>query len=421
MKNKHDKLRGAKPVNHWVNIITLLYIEPVVRRIFKLQSVNAEVVPHTGPGIVVANHVNLLDPPWIYSVLDRPVHFVATEELFRKRILSAAVRLVGVFPIRKAAQDFQSVKNIINLLKQGVLIGIYPEGSRSWDGTNSPIIPTIARLIRRMRVPVYSCRVEGGYLNFPRWAAKMRPIPVRLVFDKLYEGDSLPDSDEKIISDIAAAIHIRDYELKIPELKRRVSGLALGISRILYRCPHCQSLESLKTVEPKSTNLVECQSCYSTWKVDLGSRLTPVDDQGNATGEPRTVAELYKQVKAMPLNTIRSSLIQLESGEKLYLVSRRHFLYREKLYPDLRIFGFGRAFLTDRRFVFRGRVKRRGKVRVSAPLEQIESLSIEPGDKLHFIYQGILYRIPIRRESAAKWYDFLSQLVERRRAEVAEK
>jgi len=422
MKNKHEKLRGAKPVNHWVNIITLLYVEPLVRRIFKLQAVNAEVVPHTGSGIIVANHVNLLDPPWIYSVVNRPVHFVATEELFRKTILSAAVRLVGVFPIRKAAQDFQSVKNIINLLRQGVLIGIYPEGSRSWDGTNSPIIPTIARLIRRMRVPVYSCRVDGGYLHFPRWAAKMRrPIPVRLVFNKLYGGDSLPGSDEKIISDIAAAIRIRDYELKILELKRRVSGLALGINRILYRCPHCRSLESLKAVEPKSTNLVECQSCYSTWKVDLGSRLTPVDDQGNASGEPRTVAELYKQVKAMPLNTIRSSLIQLESGENLYLVSRPHFLYREKLYPDLRIFGFGRAFLTDRRFVFRGRVKRRGRVRVSAPLEEIESLSIEPGDKLHFIYQEILYRIPIHRESAAKWYDFLSQLVERRKAEVAAK
>ena len=186
----------------------------------------------------MANHVNLLDPPWIYSVVTRPVHFVATEELFRKTILGAALRMVGVFPIRKASQDFQSVKNIITLLRAGVLIGIYPEGSRSWDGTNSPIIPTIARIIRRMKVPVYSCRVDGGYLNFPRWAAKMRPIPVRLVFNKLYDRDTLPDSDEKIIEEIAAAIRIQDYarvnRAAVREMHRQVGDLVLdehGVAR----------------------------------------------------------------------------------------------------------------------------------------------------------------------------------------------
>jgi hypothetical protein len=174
-------------------------------------------------------------------------------------------------------------------------------------------------------------------------------------------------------------------------------------------------------VEPKSTNLVECRSCYSRWEVDLGSRLTPVDDHGNPVGEPRTVAELYQQIKAMPLTVIHSSLIQLDDDEKLYLVSRPHFLYREKSYPDLLIFGFGRAFLTDRRFVFQGRLKARGNVRVSAPLEEIESLSIEPGDKLHFIYREVLHRIPLSRESAAKWYDFLDNLMERRKAALREK
>ena len=419
MRSKHDKLRGAKPVSRYFNVFTRLCIEPVVRHAFKLTAINAQIIPKTGPAIIVANHVNLFDPPWIYSVVKRPVHFVATEELFRKTVLSAAIRLAGVFPIRKAARDFQSVKNIINLLREGVLIGIYPEGNRSWDGTNNPIIPTIARLIRRMKVPVYSCRVDGGYLHFPRWAAKMRPVPVRLVFNKLYESDTLPNSDEKIIADIAAAIHIRDYELELPAQRRRVSGLALGVNRLLYRCPHCQSLESLRSVEPKSTNRVECRSCYSTWEVDLGSRLTPVDDHGNATGEPRTVAQLYRQIKAMPLNTIYSSLIQLENGEQLHLVSRPQFLYREKVYPKLRIFGLGRAFLTDRRFVFRGRSKARGRVLVSAPLEQTESLSIEPGDKLHFIYRGLLYRIPFHRESAVKWYDYFYQLIERRKAALS--
>ena len=70
---------------------------------------------------------------------------------------------------------------------------------------------------------------------------------------------------------------------------------------------------------------------------------------------------------------------------------------------------------------FFGTVKVGERGQVVIPKEARELFSIEPGDKLHFIYQGILYRIPIRRESAAKWYDFLSLLVERRKAEIAEK
>ncbi len=416
MATKRDNLRDAKPVNPLFYIFVSQYLRPPIRRFFKLLALNKDIIPRTGPAILVANHVNFFDPIWIYDVVDRPIHFVATEELFRGRILSFIVRLFGTIPFRRQAQDFQSIRNIIKMLQAGGLIGVYPEGTRTWDGTNSPIIPTIARIIRRMKVPVFFCRLEGGYLHFPRWADKWRPIQVRLIFDKLYTPGTIPDSEEQVITDIADAIRIPDYDLKIPGAKRRLSGLASGIHKIIYRCPNCQSIESLKAVEPLASNQVECHSCFATWEVDLGSRLTPVDENGEATGERKTVAEVYRQIKAMPLKPIRSSLIRLERGEKLYLVSRPHFLYREKQYPNLRLFGFGRAFLTDKRFVFRGSLKRRGRVRLAAPLEEIDSLIIEPGDKLHFIYRGHLYRIPFRRESPVKWYDYLERLIEPRRS-----
>ena len=415
MATKRNNLRDAKPVNPLFYILVSQYLRPAIQRIFKLQPLNKDIIPRAGPAILVANHVNFFDPIWIYAVIDRPMHFVATEELFRRRVLSFLVRVFGTIPFRRQAQDFQSIRLIIRMLQAGGLIGVYPEGTRTWDGTNAPIIPTIARIIRRMKVPVFSCRIEGGYLHFPRWADKWRPIRVRLIFDRLYTSDTIPDSEEQVITDITEAIRIPDYRLKVPEVKRRVPGLASGIHKILYRCPNCQSVESLRATKPLATNQVECHSCFASWEVDLGSRLTPVDEDGEAAGESRTVAEIYRQIKVMPLKPIRSSLIRLEEGEKLYLVSQPHFLYREKRYPDLRIFGFGRAFLTNRRFIFRGRLKKRGKVRLAAPLEEIDSLTIEPGDKLHFMYRKHLYRIPFRRESPVKWSDYLERLIELRK------
>jgi len=251
MDKKRDKLRDAKPVNPLFYIFASLFLRSPLFRLFNLQPVNKEVIPLSGPAILVANHVNFFDPIWIYVVIDRPMHFVATEELFRGRLLSAFVRQFGTIPFRKQAQDFQSIRLIIELLRAGGMIAIYPEGIRSWDGTNSSIIPTIARIIRRVKVPVFSCQLEGAYLHFPRWADKWRPIRVRLKFDRLYTPETIPDSEEQVIEDIAGAIRIPDYEMRLPQPKRRVTGLASGIHKLIYRCPHCQSVESLKAVQER--------------------------------------------------------------------------------------------------------------------------------------------------------------------------
>jgi hypothetical protein len=203
--------------------------------------------------------------------------------------------------------------------------------------------------------------------------------------------------------------------MRLPQPKRRVGGLASGIQKIIYRCPNCQTVEGLKAVEPLSTNRAECQSCFAAWEVDLGSRLTPIDDQGQPVGEAKAVAEVFRQIRALPLKSIRNDQIDLEEGETLYLVSRPHFLYRERQFPKLRIFGFGRAYLTDRRFVFHGQSKRRGDVHITIPLEEIDAVTVEPGNKLHFMRKKVLYRIPIRGESPVKWFDTLRQLNQERK------
>ncbi len=404
------RLRGARPVNRWFYHFLSVTIRGLLRHVFRLQPVNAGVIPRRGAAILVANHVNFFDPIWIYDVIPRPIYFVATEELFRGWFVNALVRFFGTFPKRKASGDFKSIRSLMSILKQGNIVGIFPEGERTWDGTNTPMIPTIARLIRRVKVPVYACRLEGGYLSWPRWADRWRRIPVRMVFSRVFAPEEIPDSDERVLEEIGGVIRTRDYELPIRE-RRWFSGLAAGVYKVVYRCPDCGTVEGLRAVHPPATNRVECRSCSASWKVDIGSRLTPVDENGAAIGESRTVAELYRSIRSLPLPAIRSSLLPLEEGETLYLVSRPHLLFWERRFPHLRIHGLGRAFLTDRRLLFRGQAA----VRLSAPLQELDSLTIEPGDKLHFRYAGVLYRIPFRGESPVKWLDFITRLLEEAR------
>jgi 1-acyl-sn-glycerol-3-phosphate acyltransferase len=398
--------RDVRPVSGWFYQLMLLLLRRPIRHFFRLQPVNERVIPRSGAAILVANHVTLFDPIWIYDVLKRPVYFVATEELFRGRLLGGLLRWFGAFPKRKAASDLKTMKNMMQVLLRGGLVGLYPEGVRTWDGTNGPLIPTIAHLIRRMKVPVFSCRLEGGYLSWPRWADHWRRIPVRMVFSQLYQKNTIPSSEPQILSDIAREIEIRDYQLAIDDSGRRFTGLAAGLPKVLYRCPNCRTVEGLSAIRPLSSNQIECRSCFSTWRVDVCSRVIPVDEHGRDVGASRTVAELYRHIRELPLTPIRTHLLELEKEEKLYLVSRAHFLFRERRFPRLRLYAFGRALLTDRRLLFKGKAG----IRLSAPLSEIDSLSIEPGDKLHFTYRGKLYRIPFRRESPLKWMDLLQRL-----------
>jgi 1-acyl-sn-glycerol-3-phosphate acyltransferase len=378
-----------------------------ILRFFQLQPMNASIIPKRGAGIVLANHLALFDPIWVYAMLRRPLYFAATEDLFRKRALGQLIRWFGAFPKRKAASDLAALRSIFSIAETGGLIGVFPEGVRTWDGTNQPLFSGIAKLIRKLRVPVYVCRLEGAYFAYPRWARKLRKIPVRGMFSRLYEPGEIPEDDERILSDIANAIRTRDYELPLDPAWAKQKGLAVNLTRVLYRCPSCGTQEGLKLVRPFSTNRVECSSCFSSWTIDLACRLSSVDESGNAEGNWTPLPRYYERIRAMPLSPIASEVrLGLAPEEKLYLISRPRFLFKQEQFPNLRVFAFGRAFLTGERLIFRTRIG----IPLSAPLAALGALSVDPGDKLHFTYEGKLYRIPFRNESALKWYDTIHRL-----------
>ncbi|HYW83146.1 MAG TPA: hypothetical protein VFB30_07820, partial [Spirochaetia bacterium] len=113
---------------------------------------------------------------------------------------------------------------------------------------------------------------------------------------------------------------------------------------------------------------------------------------------------------------IRSEVrLGLAPDEQIYLISRPRFLFTQEKFPNLRVFAFGRAFLTSRRLLFRSRIG----IPLAAPLRAVAALSVDPGDKLHFTCDGKLYRIPFRNESALKWFDTIHRLQEEEKSRKA--
>jgi 1-acyl-sn-glycerol-3-phosphate acyltransferase len=408
-------LRQPRLVNRLFYRFILGLVRGAILRYFQITTVNVSVVPKSGAGIILSNHATLFDPIWVYAMLKRPVYFAATEDLFRKRALGRVIRWFGAFPKRKAASDLTAVRSIFALIERGGLVGLFPEGVRTWDGTNQPLFTGIAKLIRKLHVPVYVCRLEGAYFVYPRWARHWRRIPIKGVFSRLYESRAIPDDDQRILNDVAAAIANSDSQVSIPA-SSRWAGLAVNVTRVLYRCPSCGTMEGLKVVRPFSTNMIECSSCFSTWVMDAACRLSVADENGCAEGGWVPLPAHYEHIGTMPLTPIRSEVrLGLEPEEHILLISRPRLVFRQDRFPNLRMFAFGRAFLTNRRFVFRTRIG----IPLSAPLAELGALSVDPGDKLHFTFKGKLYRIPFRNESALKWFDCIHRLKDSTKKQAA--
>jgi len=375
--------------------------------VFNLHGVHKDQMPKKGPVLLLANHQNLMDPPWVGIMAPRHVSFVATENVFRTSLLSGIIRYFGGFPTRKGSQDTSAMRNIVRLLRDGLVVGIYPEGIRTWDGLTSPINPTIASLVKVSKAAVVCCRLEGAYLALPRWASKYRRVPVRGVFKRLYDAGGAPSDKEQILRDISAFLRSREYELKFNEKRYRRSGLAVNITTLLYRCPNCGALEGLKVAKPLKTNRIQCANCSACWRVTLCGRLVPLDENGRELAGAVTWAECYKRIRDLPLYPIRANrALPLAEGEELYLASGPMLLQTEARFPVVRDLGRGQMYLTSHRFFFLSS----GGPHLVIPLVDMKQIATDPGGQFYFTFAETRYLIVIRTESVLKWYDILMRL-----------
>ncbi|MBQ3136152.1 MAG: 1-acyl-sn-glycerol-3-phosphate acyltransferase [Clostridia bacterium] len=89
-----------------------------------------ENIPLDGPLIVASNHIAFSDPAIIVANCPRTVHFMAKSELFDNPFKSAFMRNMNAFPVKRNHFDRTSLRYAMEILKNGWILGIFPEGRR---------------------------------------------------------------------------------------------------------------------------------------------------------------------------------------------------------------------------------------------------------------------------------------------------
>lgn len=100
---------------------------------FDVRVQNIDDIPEKGPLIVCSNHMSWWDPPLVATVFPRKVHFMAKKELFRHSVSSYVFKRLGAFPVDRNKSDIKSIRTALRILKEGKVLGIFPEGTRHKD------------------------------------------------------------------------------------------------------------------------------------------------------------------------------------------------------------------------------------------------------------------------------------------------
>lgn len=145
---------------------------------FRFSAEGAEHLPAEGPVLLVGNHASYLDPPVMGMSVGRQVNFLAQAGLASFGPLRWWLRQVGVTLINRDAPSKDAMRWIGQRLKAGEVVGLFPEGTRSYDGKVSPFKSGVEFLARRSKATVVPIGIDGTHRAYPRKAWFPRPTKV---------------------------------------------------------------------------------------------------------------------------------------------------------------------------------------------------------------------------------------------------
>lgn len=125
---------------------------------WRTEVLDAGLVPRTGPVIVAANHIGLLDGPIVHGVIPRPSHVLVKEEMFTGPV-GVLLRGAGQIPVDRR-NGRPALTAALGVLRRGDVVGIFPEGMRG-RGDASDSRAGVAWLAVTSGAPVVPCAVLG--------------------------------------------------------------------------------------------------------------------------------------------------------------------------------------------------------------------------------------------------------------------
>lgn len=160
-------------------------VYPFVRVLWRVKFENVEAMPKTGGVVLCSNHISALDPIFLGIALKRQVYYMGKQELFKNKFAAKFLRALGAFAVNRGKGDKAALDTGTNIIDEGHVMGIFPEGTRSKTGELLRAKSGTLLIASRANAPILVAAIKTK----DQKVRLFRPVTVR--FGKILTPDEL--------------------------------------------------------------------------------------------------------------------------------------------------------------------------------------------------------------------------------------
>ena len=191
---------------------------------FSVRCTGRRNVPATGGVLLASNHQSFLDPILVGFGLHREVHYMARETLFRNPLAGWLIRALYAFPVKRHSADLPAIKKTLRFLKNGEVVNLFTEGTRTRDGKIGKMQPGIVMLARKAGVPVVPVVIDGAFEAWPRDHKLCHCYPIRVMY-----GRPISPEQIRVEGDDRAALSLWRQQIQMQQELRNRYGRKLFV------------------------------------------------------------------------------------------------------------------------------------------------------------------------------------------------
>ncbi|MBS4176550.1 lysophospholipid acyltransferase family protein [Lederbergia citrea] len=141
-------------------------VKSVIKPLYRIETIGLEHFPKEGGVLLCANHIDNLDPPVVGFTAPRPVYFMAKAELFKNPLMRKLMINIQAFPVKRGMSDREALRTGLKYLKDGEVVGLFPEGTRSKSGEIGKGLAGAGFFALRSNAHIVPCAIIGPYKPF---------------------------------------------------------------------------------------------------------------------------------------------------------------------------------------------------------------------------------------------------------------